>query len=325
MKLDKKGRFIDRDLRGDRFFWLIVGLLALSITWWILDSGGSEPGTRTGHVLSQDLTEISGIVLSRRNVGVIWAHNDSGGEARIFAMDTEGRSLGVFPLEGATAIDWEDIAIGPGPSPEKDYLYVADTGNNDLSRQNITIYRVPEPPVSTTAPLQESELGGVEVLPMRFPSEPRECETLLVHPKNGDIYLVTRSRNGSAREHASIFHAPGPHREGRLRTLQFLTSFPAPAGIRGGDISSDGRMVVLRSHSRRHRAGALLWERTNLDRPLHDIFRHQPNHITLRSEVQGESISFSADGKFLFTVSEGRMAPIYRFEVPHAAGTAGSL
>ena len=316
MKLDRHGRFISRKLRGDRFFRLIVTLLLLSVAWWALESVGSRPGARTGRVHTESLTEISGIVLSRNHKDVIWAHNDSGDEARIFALGTDGKSLGVFRLEGTTAIDWEDIAIGPGPLAEKDYLYIADTGNNTLSRRTVTIYRVPEPAVDTTTTSRTQTLTGVEALPMRFPSEPRECETLLVDPLNGDIYLVTRDRSERTKEVASVFHAPGPHRGGALQTLEALTSFVPPASIRGGDISRDGRLVILRSHSLRPERGALLWKRSDPSSPLHEIFSDEPTNLTVRSEPQGESIAFSPDGDFFFTVSEGSKAPIYRFEVP---------
>jgi len=316
MKTTNQGRFISVDLKADRFLWLLLVCLALSIAWWILDSAGSATGTRTGRILSGELTEISGIVLSRRNKGVIWAHNDSGGQARVFGLDTKGSLLGVFPLRGAAAIDWEDIAIGPGPLPELDYLYIADTGNNELSRQTIIIYRVLEPSVTTTSPSGGQELTDVEALPMRFPSKPRECEALLVDPKNGDIFLVTRDRNQGANKVASIFHAPAPHKDGALKTLRFLTSFRTPSSIKAGDVSRDGRMIALRSHSRRGTGGALLWKRTNLDQALYEIFHQRPQLITLHSESKGESISFCPDGRFLFTVSEGRRAPIYRFELP---------
>ncbi len=316
MKLDRYGRFISRGLRGDRSFRLILVLLVLSIAWWALDTAGKNPGTQTGHIHAKDLTEISGIVLSRQNKNVIWAHNDSGDQARIFALRTDGKPLGVFRLEGTTAIDWEDIAIGPGPLAEKDYLYIADTGNNALSRRTVTIYRVPEPAVDTTATSRKQTLTGVEVLPMRFPAEPRECETLLVDPLNGDIYLVTRDRTGRTKEIASVFHAPGPHRGGSLQTLKALTSFVPPGSIRGGDISRDGRLVILRSHSLRPERGALLWKRSDPGSPLHEIFSDKPTNLTVRYEPQGESIAFSPGGDFFFTVSEGSQAPIYRFEVP---------
>ena len=71
----------------------------------------STPGT----VASAAVDELSGISASRRTDGVWWVHNDSGDSARVFAVGTDGRDLGEFDLAGTAAVDWEDIAVGPGP------------------------------------------------------------------------------------------------------------------------------------------------------------------------------------------------------------------
>jgi hypothetical protein len=57
------------------------------------------------------VTESSGIVASRKNPGIYWTHNDSGDGAYLYAFDREGRDRGRWTVRGATAIDWEDIAI----------------------------------------------------------------------------------------------------------------------------------------------------------------------------------------------------------------------
>ena len=89
-----------------------------------------NPPVAVGTVAHTALTEIPGIAISRQNDSVIWAHDDSGDENRVFAMATDGTHLGIFYLTGAAATDWEDMAIGPGPIAGQPYLYVADTGNN---------------------------------------------------------------------------------------------------------------------------------------------------------------------------------------------------
>ncbi|HVR76496.1 MAG TPA: hypothetical protein VMT52_19360, partial [Planctomycetota bacterium] len=78
------------------------------------------------------LSEISGIVPASGRDGVFWVHNDSGDRPRIFALEDSGRVLGAVDVEGASAVDWEDIAAGPGPRPGR-HLFLADTGNNDGS------------------------------------------------------------------------------------------------------------------------------------------------------------------------------------------------
>ena len=55
-------------------------------------------------------------------------HNDSGDTARVFAIDRAGTTRAILSLPGVSAIDIEDIAIGPGPDEWRPYLYLGDIG-----------------------------------------------------------------------------------------------------------------------------------------------------------------------------------------------------
>ena len=44
----------------------------------------------------------------------------------------------MYNLTGAKMRDWEDIAVGPGPEPNVDYLYVGAIGDNDARSKSIT-------------------------------------------------------------------------------------------------------------------------------------------------------------------------------------------
>ena len=111
---------------------------------------GQQFGVRVdlGIIQSSQIKEASGIAASRKNPGVLWTHNDSGGKNRLFAFDTLGSNLGYYMLAGAQNHDWEDIALGPAAGTNDSYLYVADIGDNSLSRDVKFIYRVREPRVS---------------------------------------------------------------------------------------------------------------------------------------------------------------------------------
>ena len=49
-----------------------------------------------GLITSGDLDEISGLASSRAHDDVLWAHNDSGNPARLYAISTRGRLLARF-------------------------------------------------------------------------------------------------------------------------------------------------------------------------------------------------------------------------------------
>ena len=63
-------------------------------------SGDYTEPTSVGFVADNDLAEASGIVASPSHPGVLWSHNDSGDEARLFAMSTTGAALGVLEFPG---------------------------------------------------------------------------------------------------------------------------------------------------------------------------------------------------------------------------------
>lgn len=296
---------------------VILAFLVICALWWALATEGCrERGEKVGTVEHEELREISGIVVSRQNPGVIWAHNDSGDLARIFALKTDGTHLATFTLKGAQSIDYEDMALGPGPQPKTDYLYIADTGNNELSRTTATIYRVPEPKIRGGVASQI--LDNVVALPIRYPSGPAECETLLSDPLTGDLYLVTRRRDRSADISALVFRYPAPQEPGEERTLERVVGFSTPAEIKGGDISPNGQLVLLRAHSNHRRADALLW-RWDRSKSLAHILVTPPETVPAAFERQGEAIAFSADGENYYTIGEDLKAPIYRYPVPSPA------
>src|SRR5215813_6353086 len=109
---------------------------------------GYRPPVHLANLENQSIKESSGIAASRRNTGVFWTHNDSGDGPFIFAFDRQGKHRGVWRVIGAKAVDWEDMAIGPGSRRGRSYLYLGDIGDNSKKRDQITVYRVAEPQVT---------------------------------------------------------------------------------------------------------------------------------------------------------------------------------
>jgi len=268
-----------------------------------------DAGVVLGHIESVALNETSGIVASRKNANVLWAHNDSGDSARVFALSTTGRHLGIYNLVGATAVDWEDIAIGPGPAPAQDYLYIGDTGDNARRRTSIAVYRVPEPSVSATQEPVVVNLTNWERLPMQYPGGiVYDAETLLADPLSGDLFVVTRDRAGEGV--ARVFRNPAPHTAGVTVTLELVATIPLTIEVKGGDVSPAGDAVLLRLHSFSTPADGRYWARAPGSN-LWDAFS-QPACLTpLANEPQGEALAFTADGLGYLTTSEGSAPPIY--------------
>lgn len=268
-----------------------------------------------GHLSAAELDEISGIAVSRNNPRVLWMHNDSGDNARIFAVRDDGTHLGTFALDGAQAIDWEDLATGPGREPGTTGLYVADTGNNELELREVIVYRVAEPAIDPDVGGYDAILTEVERFPLTYPDGPsgeippdrgHNAEALFVEPPSGDLFIVTKNFGG-----ARVYRARAPlSSSGNTLELVTVLGFgQLPLGddalVTAGDLSPAGE-VALRTQS-----SAFLW-RSGGDGVALAIER-EACPIPLALESQGETLAFTPDGQGYFTVSEGDFSALYYY------------
>ena len=256
---------------------------------------------KLGVVRTPLIKEASGMVASRKNPGVIWVHNDSGDAPRLFALDANANLLGICTIVGVQARDWEDIAIGPGPDPNQQYLYIGDIGDNTARHPSVRVYRVSEPDLDPAHAFGERRLGPAETIELTYPGGPRDAETLLVDPQTRDIFLIAK-RELLCR----VYRAAWPQSTASPTVLERVVTLPW-AFATGGDISPDGREVIVRSlHN------ASLWTRAD-GKPLWQAFRGPQIGLPLASEPQGEAISFDSEGQGYFTLSEKANAPLYYF------------
>lgn len=261
---------------------------------------GFLPGEQVGTVQHGSINEASGIVASRKNLNVLWVQNDSGDSARVFAMNTQGIHLAIYTILGAGAWDWEDIAIGPGPAPGQDYLYIGDIGDNNAVRTGgVHVYRVLEPTVDPNQSPVTVWLAGSETITLHYPDGPRDAETLMVDPANGDIYIVSK-RDSRSR----VYLAAYPQTSGM--TMQFVAELPW-GGATGGEISPLRTEIIIRGYG-----NASLWPVPDYGF-LWNAFDAAPCNVPLVGEPQGEAIGFDAFGFGYFTVSENLYQPIYYF------------
>jgi hypothetical protein len=271
-------------------------------------------GVRQGRIASDEIKEASGIAASHRNPGVYYLNNDSGDRARIFAIDERGDDLGDFYLEGAAAIDWEDMAVGPARDLPGTYIYVADIGDNRHRRDSVVIYRVPEPEVSVAQARGRFNLPGVVALRFRYPDGvANNAEALLIDPQTADLYIVTKVKNGPA----EIFRYAAPHRRDEIAVLERVGSLelgdPLVLGserVTGGDISIDGNQILLRTYT-----GVLIWLRSEGE-SIAQAFSRPPCPAPQRREPQGEGIAWKFDGSGYITISENEHQPVYFFARP---------
>ncbi|MGW8323404.1 MAG: hypothetical protein ACWGSD_17795, partial [Thermodesulfobacteriota bacterium] len=226
---------------------VLLAVLFLSLPAYAQTVSGLQCGSfrQVGKFTSREIAECSGLVVSRKNPGVLWVHNDSGDSARLFAVREDGSLRGIFHLARAESEDWEDLALGPCRDPGKECLYVGDIGDNMRDRRKIQIYRVEEPAVPLEGPPVRRRLKGTERFDCTYPDGPHDAEALFVDPASGIPYLITKEHGGSA---ASVYRFPAASGSGKAIPLEKVATLPSRSSVTGGDITQDGSMILLRDY-----------------------------------------------------------------------------
>jgi hypothetical protein len=262
---------------------------------------------------SDALNEASGLVASRKSPGVLWTHDDSGDSARLFAMGLHGEHLGIYPVSGASARDWEDIGLAR-LSDGAWYLVVGDIGDNQRSRANVQVYLVPEPQVSAgQAPVTQT-LTGTRRLTLEYPGgQAHNAEGLFIDPEDGALYIVSKSFSGLSQ----VFHKPAPHLDGTTTRMTEVARIDFAASplidwnpdgriaATGADIAPDGRELIVKTP-----LATYLWRRA-VGATIAQALESQPCNIP---DGPGEAVAFSPDGASYYTTSEATHAPLYRFD-----------
>lgn len=246
----------------------------------------------SGTIKEPFLDEISGVVASRINPPLLYVHNDSGGENCVYIVQPNGKYMGKLVLANATNRDWEDIAIGSGPEEGKTYLYIAETGDNDAKYQEKRIYRVEEPSLKgRTFPVIDT-LKTVETIRFQYSDGRRDAETLLFDPLTKNLLIVSKRESN-----VGMYRLSYPQSTTELMTAQKVATLPFTM-IVGGDISPDGKELLLKSYS-----NIYYWQRK--DCPTMAQCMAQPHFLLpYEPEPQGESVCWDSTGNSLYTISE---------------------
>ena len=258
------------------------------------------------------IVETSGIVASRRNPGCYYLHNDSGDGPRVFLIDRTGQTRLTIRLNGARAVDYEDIALAPGAQPGTFDICVADIGDNAAKRADLTIYRFPEPDAKTTKPGTTIDVS-VTAYRVRYADGPANAEAFLVHPQTGDGYVLTKRKDGKTHVYklAAPWYADGQTELPRVHIVTLPPALLAARVVTAADISPDGRRVAVRCY-----LGGWEWQVPVGDAAFERLFDHAPEPLFLAPEQQGEALCYAADGKSILTISEGSSPPLHETSIP---------
>ncbi|RYE35886.1 MAG: hypothetical protein EOP42_05355 [Sphingobacteriaceae bacterium] len=282
-----------------RYLYLLVAAAAVLITVRMVSAQNQNT------LQDAEMKETSGIAASHLNRNILYVHNDSGDTSRFFAITLNGQLKKAFYFKG-DAIDCEDIAVGPGTEKGKSYIYLGDIGDNHHERRTIEIYRFAEPLIASP----KTETIKCNTFYFKYPDGPRDAETLMVDPFDKLFYIVTKREDSVGVYTAPLNASFTDTISLKLQAKLHFKGLPLLKWITAGDISADGKQILLKSYQK-----VYYWKRKPGE-PVWKAMLAKPAELTYTAEKQGEAIGFTPDGKGYYTTSEGKNAPIYFYQSP---------
>jgi hypothetical protein len=300
-------RLTDQMTNTSRFV-LCLALLTMGVSAAQLCQRWGEPET-AGQLDTALLPEASGIALSRIFANRLYHINDSGHGPYFYITDPMGQNTRQVRVEGLSAIDPEDLSMGPCAG-DQSCLFIGDIGDNLAVRDTTEV-----------AVLIEEDFGASAVpyrlVTLRYPDGPRDAESLAVHP-NGDMYILSKEWRrfpllaDPARLYRLSREAWEDHPEER-HTLEFVATLDLPALNRGQttplgfvatgmDIAPTGdRFIVLTYQNALEFAVDL-----SLGWPSQLTPGESYQTIPLQILPQQEAVSYLEDGRSFIYSSEVR-------------------
>jgi hypothetical protein len=250
------------------------------------------------------IKESSGLCRSLANPDCFWTHNDKGDGPRLYLINGRGETIAAPKIDGAKTKDWEDISsFSRG---EKNYVLVADTGDNALTRKSYQLYIVEEPALSgREAKLKDLDL--IMEIDFRYADSRRDCEAMAVDPTTAAVYLVTKEKKRGA----MVYELPLPVEQPASTLIaEPIARLDLPTVV-AMDISLDGRRAIILSDE----TDAFEYRRTE-NQTWEQAFQMAPVALKMPARKQGESICYGADGLTLYLTSEGDREPLWEVSIP---------
>ena len=224
----------------------------------------------------QRFDEISGITRSQAFPGTLYVHNDSSGGPRIYAVNEHTcKTQATLTIRGAKARDYEAITSGKD-AKGRSVIWLGDIGDNNDSWPYVEVLKIREPKSLVTQTISASTYR------FTYPDMPHNAETLLANPSAPQLWIVTKQL-----AHGSLYALPNP-----LRQMNKAVKLQTEGGlITDGAVSPQGDRYVLRTYF-----DATIYSGLPVGKPT--------KTFDLPGQLQGEAITWTADGTALLIASE---------------------
>lgn len=271
------------------FFLILIYSAACSQKSETITSTIFSKGEALAPVIDSKLNEVSGLAASINNVGMLWTLCDSGNDAEVFLIDQTLNIRLTCKLKDIVNRDWEDIAVGPGPDPSKNYIYVADIGDNLAIFKYKKIYRFEEPVLKEGQ--DQITISKFDTITFQLQGIKKDSEAIMLDPKTKNLYIISKWERPE-----SVYELKYPYSTKDTLTATVFAKLPLYK-IVAADFSDDGKEVILKNYE-----NVYYWKVEN--RPLQEVLKDPPYIVEYEKEPQGEAITFARDGSGFFTISE---------------------
>ena len=296
----------------------VLGISSALIAVAVAEPAPFVPLPHRQTIRSAAINEASGLAASGADPNFLWVVNDSGASPEVHLIGTDGSAHGGFKLKGARNIDWEDLAgftLG-----KKNYLLIADTGDNDAKRESRTLYIVPEPALPADAMELDSTIAPEWQIEFQYEGGPRDCEAVAVDPVSERVILVTKRTTPPEVYLLPLRPAAGLQTARKVGVTEVRSPIesqhPFPNQPTGLAITRDGSKAAIVTY-----CGVFLFSREQGEN-WEKAFGRNPIALAPHQLPHAEAVTFSRDGKFLSVISEGLESPIARYEATAASPRA---
>lgn len=192
-----------------------------------------KPGFR--FLLPNEVDETSGLIFYADG---FWTHNDSGGEATIYKLDTvTGQVIQRITLAGINNRDWEDLA------QDEEYIYVGDFGNNAGNTANLAIYILEK----SAIPSSGDATISAEKIQYSYPDFPGkidkrrdnnfDCEAMIATETS--LYLFSKNRGDNKSKLYQLPKVAGNY------IADLLMTFNSSGLVTGADLNPNNNELIL--------------------------------------------------------------------------------
>jgi len=232
--------------------------------------------------------DVSGIADSRLNAGYLWLQQDNQTpKSEVTLITHKGVLLKRIFVKNAVNRDWEDMTISKGPDASKNYIYIADIGDNAKKHSVYDIYRFQEVTKETDT------IADAEKIRFSYPGNiSLDAEAFLVDPDTKDIFVIDANLNKG-----NVYRIAHPYSTTAVNTSSLVFTLPY-GDVMSAAIQNDNKGIAIKSRDN------IYFYPRSAGETITAVLAKTPQKLYYESEEMGQAMTFKLDDSGYFTIGE---------------------